>query len=310
MGFGDMLKKAASKGIEMAGEALEKGKELAEIAKLEAERKATEEKLEAERKKQEKLEAERVFNEERENTIKELLKPSCEKGDCVWNNHKFFFTCGDVECPRKNIMSSDFGKPVTHPELWPFMKRYAEIEKISKDEQFDYNKKSKIVSHYTNDVINALLPGVKGYNDNFYETICLIIKFNGVSPCANFFNLLYDIKDLDLSTIEDKIIFLEEECVDYSQEFYRNPSLYDRPMEDFKFTVRLLDFASHEYKLSERLYDTSVVDFNQLFDTNGNIKPVGKGGAENGFYGFDYLWNVIRSWEGENGENEIPREGF
>lgn len=310
MGFGDMLKKAASKGMEMAGGALEKGKEMAEAAataKLEAEKKAQEEKLEAERIEQEKmLAAERAFEEERKKAIEELLKPSCEKGDCVWNKHKFYFTCGNTECPRKNLMSKDFGETVPHQDVWPFMKRYVEIEKILKDEQFDFDKKEKIVAHFTKDVINTLLPEVKDFNYNLYDSITWKIRTQGVSPYSDFFNLLYDIKDFGLSTMEKKIAFLYKEIIDFSQDFYRNPSLYNREEKDFEYTVRVLNTVTHDYKLNELLYDTSVVDYNQLFDADGNIKPAGLGGAENGFYGFDYLWNIVESWGGENGENEIP----
>lgn len=310
MGFGDMLKKAASKGMEMAGEALEKGKEMAEAAaaaKLEAERKAQEEKLEAERKAQEEeLAAARAFEEERKKAIEEILKPSCEKGDCVWNDHKFYFTCGNTECPRKNLMSKDFGKSVTRPDVWPFMKRYAELEKIAKDATFDAEVKDKIETHFTKDVIQTFFPAVESFNCNLYENIYWKISKYGVSPDSDFFNLLYDIKDFDWSAIENKIAFLYREIFDFSPDFYRNPSLYNREQKDFEYTVRLFDTVTHDYKLSELLYDTSVVDYNQLFDADGNIKPVGIGGAENGFYGFDYLWNITNSWEGENGENEIP----
>lgn len=310
MGFGDMLKKAASKGMEMAGEALEKGKEMAEAAaaaKLEAERKAQEEKLEAERKAQEEeLAAERAFEEERKKAIEEILKPSCEKGDCVWNDHKFYFTCGNTECPRKNLMRKDFGKAVTRPDVWPFMKRYAELEKISKDKDFDDDLKDKIEVHFVKDVISTFFPAVDEFNYNLHHTITRHIVTDGVSPEANLFNFLYDIKDFDWSAMEHNIAFICSNFTDYSLEFYRNPSLYNREEKDFEYTVRLFDTVTHDYKLSELLYDTSVVDYNQLFDADGNIKPVGMGGAENGFYGFDYLWNIINSWEGENGENEIP----
>ena len=84
MGFGDILKKALAKGVAFTNTGVENTQPQKEKSAEEIARK----KELAEQKKQQKL--------------AEILKPSCEKGDCLWHAESFYFTCDDcVECQRK-----------------------------------------------------------------------------------------------------------------------------------------------------------------------------------------------------------------
>ena len=69
----------------------------------------------------------------------------------------------------------------------------------------------------------------------------------------------------------------------------------------------LITFYSKDFinTLSEKLGEKIV--YSEIDEVAKEALPVyfiASGGAENGFYGFDYLWNIVESWGGENGENE------
>ena len=106
MGLGNILKKAVEIGTDFAGEAIKVGVSLAEekgIIKSQeviAAEKAEAERLAIEEKRKKREIAEKIKQEK----IAEILKPSCENGDCLWQSGRFYFTCEDsIECERKNF---------------------------------------------------------------------------------------------------------------------------------------------------------------------------------------------------------------
>ena len=67
-----------------------------------------------------------------------------------------------------------------------------------------------------------------------------------------------------------------------------------RSDEDFEYTVRLFETVFDFEKVDE-FFNIDLVDINSLYDTDGNIKPAGRGGPEAGFYG-DTIWNTVENW--------------
>ena len=81
--------------------------------------------------------------------------------------------------------------------------------------------------------------------------------------------------------------------------YLTDPSLYDRSIKDFEYTVRLFEILNNEDKLKSYIKDTKVVNFNDLYDNSGNIKPAGdRNTADN----FETLVGVIESWSNEGGD--------
>lgn len=323
MGISDILKKSVSKGLK----SLETAKEVVNQASADRAEKRREEALEKMRlQREEKAERERAEKEAREAEIAaekaeraearaKLLAASCEKGDCLWNDHKFYFTCNSsTECQRKKVVSKkDWGEPFYDERFWPYMKRLELIEKAKKANIYHPDSYRDLAE----DFIDEFIPIYSDYPDIKFR-IEQSIQFNGGFTFANtFLYLMLDLKGIDLrdhfskhdadfsTSILKRLAFREVPgCkMHLNYDFYRNPSLYQRSLEDFEFTVRTFEAVLDEEKLSEFFIDTSFISVDQLYDKNGNIKEAGRGGPEAGEYG-DTIYNTIESWGGENGEND------
>lgn len=312
MAFGDLLKKVATKGLEIAGDVVEKGKQVAveqgiipkqltpaekEAERIAAEKKAAEEKAEKERIKRERKEAEEL---KKVKELEKILKPACENGDCLWNTGKFYFTCPEnIECQKKKTTKKYWGDKVLHTELWPYMKRLEEIQKLQKENMLSEKKEKE----FFKDLLTEFMPNFASYQ---YK-IGMNILFHGIMN-NDFFKLLWDIRDIKVKNLGHKIdvltsAYIEKISLNLKHEFYRNPSLYDRSDEDFDYTVRIFETVLDEEKLSTYFKDVMNISVEQLFDANGNIKPAGVGGPEAGFYD-DTIWNTVESWSGDDSEND------
>ena len=87
------------------------------------------------------------------------------------------------------------------------------------------------------------------------------------------------------------------------KDFYYNPSLYQRPKEDFEYTVKVLEIISEQSYFEAICEDTGKeIPYEpekfmaMMLDENGNIKPAGLGGPEKGQWG-DTVWNAFSSIE-------------
>ncbi len=303
MAFGDLLKKAANKGLEIVGDAVEKGKQMAEdqgiIQKpktpeeLEAQRIATENKL------QEEMAAKEL---ERQNEIKKALQPTCEKGDCLWYSSSFYFTC-PFECPceRKKYTKKDWGSQTIRPEFWPYLKR------LEKREGYSPN-----TNEIENDFMKEFLPQYGVENSK----LAFIFIKSGLVDDNPFLPIFFALKDAP--KVEGDIISnLEWLDIEYGFEarigklgpvfenkIWTNLSLYDRSLEDFQYTVKVIMTVLNEDALMGYFKDISNISIEQLYDANGRVKPAGCGGPKAGFYG-ETIWNTVESWSGENGENNL-----
>ena len=98
--------------------------------------------------------------------------------------------------------------------------------------------------------------------------------------------------------------------IDYDKLYnpiFKNASLYNRSTKDFEYSVNIIFTVLDEKKLQGYFKDTGNISLSQLLDANGNVLEAGLGGPKNGFYG-PCIWNVVESWGGENGENEIKND--
>lgn len=303
MAFGDFLKKVQDVGAGIVSGAVEMGKQLAaEQAKARKEREMLIKQQEEAAKEVERKQRE----EQKAKELEQILKPACEKGDCCWNEHRFYFNCGNAECERKKSTKGSWGK-LKHPEYWQYLKRFEEFEKL-------HMRPDKIiVEELAEDWLKEFAPKLLPFSKIVYDNICI----HGVAD-NEFLNILHDINDFPVdggelgalsigiagkNTFTDSSLnpcrtlaqTIDEDSIEMQLEhdFYREKSLYGR--SGFIFTIKAFEFALNPKRLAEYIGDTSHISIDQLFDSEGNIKSAGEGGPEAGFYG-DTIWNTVASW--------------
>lgn len=293
MGFGDLLKKAKEKAGEISAIAENLSGEISE--KIQQNREEAQKRAE-EMKKQEAQEAERLKQEK----MAKILLPTCEKGDCLWNKSRFYFTCPeDCECERKKFTKKDWGGEIAAPEFWPYMKR---LEAADKNESFSLGDLHKEI--YA-DFTKEFLPQYEGA-----WKLAEVFLASGFEKEQNqLFDIMFAIAKMD----KKKDIGKKIECLRnmygfnrkriLSHEVFRKESLYDMSYEDFEYAVRIFGTVLDTEKLEEYFVDISNISIEQLYDADGNPKPAGIGGPQAGFYG-DTIYNTVEMWSGENGEND------
>lgn len=234
-----------------------------------------------------------VAAQEKAERIAKALEPTCEKGDCLWNNSYFYFTCpAECECERKKFTKKNWGGKIKDERLWKYMKRLEKLEEpASKKEIYE-------------DFMAEFLPQ---YGNGMWGIAKVVFEYGFESERNPLIDILFAITEMpQIENIVSKLQFLRSECMrkTLSHNIFKNQSLYNRSMEDFEYTVKIFNTVLDEEKLSSYFVDTSVASVEQLFDENGNVKPAGLGGPQAGFYG-DTIYNTVESWAGENGENDI-----
>ncbi len=78
-----------------------------------------------------------------------------------------------------------------------------------------------------------------------------------------------------------------------------NPSLYDRSIAEFVYTVKAFETVLDPAKLSKFFHDTNKIDVNEFFDGD-SIKPAG---SANDADNTNTIYGVIESWA-QGGEND------
>lgn len=320
MAFGDLLKKATSKGLELMNEVAEKGKQFAEEQKAEAERKRVEEenRKEAERVAKQKAADERkaALELKKQKELEEILKPTCEKGDCLWNENKFYFTCPvDCECERKKYTKKDWGTACAIPEFWPYMKRIEKMDahdakELDNKSFYDYDEEELDDENFYEDSVELEI--YKDFMKEFFPQygvdmwrIADEFIWNGLGKENKMLAVFETIKNApEQEDIIEKLRCLRKYNFvnwDYIFEdsFCTNISLYERSLDDFEYTVKLFATVLNEEELQKYFKDISNISVDQLYDTEGKIKPAGLGGPQKGFYG-DTLYNTVESWAGED----------
>ena len=222
--------------------------------------------------------------------INEEQETNCEKGECLFNDGVFYYTCAEKACQRMCAAEKVSHDGIVAPELWPYMKRFEKIEN-SGDENFDEQ------ADFLFDLLHELMPC---YNQ-YYDEVGLNFLTFGITHENPVFSLLWELKDEEIFWSSHKLQALVagnigNTTLNLRSEFYRNPSLYLRNDFDFDYTVKLMEIVSDEYRLAEIYENIDEIGLSQFLDDAGNIKPAGIGGADKGFTG-DTLWNVVESWE-------------
>lgn len=259
---------------------------------------------------QKKLEEDRIAAEKaKQEKFEQMLKPSCDKGDCLWYKDKFYFTC-DCDCERKNFSEKGTLRGM---EFWPYMKQIEAAEKIENFQERE-EIKERINTDFVKEFFITDFQKENGLEETLKKGIPLLMMEigckGGFEADNNYLTIVLELANLIPFNNEnlEKIIFLGRACFfftfdDTLAKFYLNPSLYDRSQEDFESTVKLYNKANDKELLSKYFIDISNISTEQFFDADGNVKPFGKGGPQKGFYG-DTLWNLVEyTWGGKNGEN-------
>ena len=128
------------------------------------------------------------------------------------------------------------------------------------------------------------------YNCDFLDNDAsrFIINMQGV----DLFDDYYEKIDYIWNSFKNKKL-------DISLPWIYNSSLYNRSFEEFKYTTNVLNMCGQESFLSSYFSDTSVVDINEFFDENGNIKESGLDEREG-----DTIFNIIERWS-QNNEDDV-----
>lgn len=153
---------------------------------------------------------------------------------------------------------------------------------------------SEIINQYNNSNIDEVAAGIRPC---FYQ--------HGIDPRKNGFIELFDKFNFKLDKKHIPYIKMlnnlyTSENLDLSEDYLVEPSLWNRSMNEFIYTVRLFDTVLTPYKLRKFFKNTELINKNDLFN-GSNIKPVGKEGD-----GTETLFGTVESWSGQNGENDIP----
>lgn len=294
MGLSDILKSAVKKGMVFAEEVgLVENKERLQEAR-ERERQLAVAKEEEER--------QRVAAAKKER-IERITKPTCEKGDCLWNMGRFYFTCDEcIECERKKTTRNSWGATPVYPGMWPYMKRYECIKK-KYDKEKEKSYQSSYISHEIYDemdeLIADLLADLMPKFLPYAEKLRFKFLYNGITPDNPLFDLLWYLKDKDVKMTGYIMSCLIEQVANdkylhIDLDFYRNLSLYRRSEKEFAYTAKTFEVLLDKEACSQ-YFSPEKVNMSELFDADGNIKEAGIGGPQAGFYG-DTIWNVIESW--------------
>ncbi|MBQ3491485.1 MAG: hypothetical protein IJA74_02925 [Oscillospiraceae bacterium] len=294
-----MLKKAAGKGLEIMGDTLEKSKQMKQAQQEKNAQEAQARRLAEE----ERLQQEQAAKEAEERAaLEKALQPSCEQGDCLWYDNRFYFTCAeDCPCERKKYTKKDWGTDHVRPEFWPYLKRLEERQ----DNQPDTEK-------IVRDFMREFFPQYGEGNSLLAQTFIM----SGLTDRNPFLPIFDTLKASPVPSGGSVVSALDwlyhtyhfDACFGglgpvFENKIWTNISLYDRPLEDFKYTVKTIMTVLNEEKLREYSKDISGISIDQLYDADGRVKSAGCGGPQAGFYG-DTIWNTVESWSGENGEND------
>lgn len=216
----------------------------------------------------------------------EILKPSCEKGDCWWHKGSFYFTCPEnFECERKTYTKKDWANDIPDARVIPYLKR---LEKATGAEEKEVYK----------DFMDEILPQYGRGQWGMAEAV-----LNQCDPVPMINIALYLGKQPYMEDMVTKLKMLRTLKRDVIRNaFFMKESLYNRSTEDFKYTMDIAAVVLDEERLETYFKDTSAISIEQLYDNDGNIIEAGIGGPKNGFYG-SCIFNIVESWGGENGEN-------
>lgn len=258
------------------------------------------------------------------NMLKENTDCDLGVGDCIWHGDKFYCTCGDnVDCPRKkHIKARQLGQ-IQSLDHWAHIKLASGVRIIRVFDNVHYMCYTKgyqdsiRFEDLLQDFFDKFLPNCQLSDDEDVERAKYSQRMNdnyekceeltylcehGLGKDNPVMNILYTINKKTNGQLKmslPKLVRFARACdIDMQQEFFMNPSLYQRSYADFWFTAKILDAASDVVKAVDAFTHPDKVDVNALYNADGTIKEAGIGGPKNGFYG-DVIYNIVSTWNEE-----------
>ena len=246
-------------------------------------------------------------------------EPACPLGDCCDYDNTLYCTCKKTDtCPKglkKHYSFKSYGEGVRQTDdlqLFNFLNRYSDMNNNNSiGIEKKVNETHKIITEY----FEAFFPNL----ENMYPVIRpnIYYGFQSMDFYSNeFMAFLREMNDKYTPSQKayENLEFLYEEYRSQSisdKEFLkvlkspsvllRDPSLFERDAEDFRYSVRILTAFSSKKKLSEYYYDVTDLNTDMFFDENGKLKPAGIGGPEIG-ESEDGIWNIIDTLHKEGRE--------
>lgn len=247
--------------------------------------------------------------------------PECNNGECGVYEYRLYHSCEkSAQCPKMlkkkyyNAM-----RTVSDKKIFDFIIRYAKDEKT-----YDYKDKERIPGEYSDAVfpnlseikrfiVNVVLP-FESMDPNESLFIKFLLEMNdkcvakeSYGPNLNRLYEAYRQTRVPISAEDKAKTERVDRLLTYPSVLLRDPTLFERDAEDFKYSYDCIDaFCSPDF-LTEKFKDISLVTVDMLFDKNGRLKPAGIGGAEIGETG-DTIWNTVEKLCRNSNENYIGEE--
>lgn len=163
-----------------------------------------------------------------------------------------------------------------------------------------YQMTQQIIDKYNKPGLENILPAIY---DNF--------NYFGIDKNSNPYMKLLD--ELEFSPTEQqndafKLIskYQKSGKVDLSHDYLRWPSLYNRPLKDFEYTLNAFEIVMNRDEVSQFFNDITNIESSQFVDPEtGDILPAGKPGDT----GIDTIYGVIEQWtRDDEGRSNVPEE--
>lgn len=256
-----------------------------------------------------------------QNLEKQAADTGCEygKGKCFWYGRAFYCTCGDAECPKKKYINPNehvWGEVIAEEhipyiKLWgKFSGRYTtESRKPLFYDEDDEDGEDQIVGFTRVDLLRhffdkfmpegetELVPENNEYN---FPMMNYCIRY-GLGKNNAMLDILFDYYQKTGKRMPHVrvLTYLRDVLeIDLRQEFFKNPSLYDRNENDLLYAAVVLSTASNPDEVSKYFTNPDKVDVALLYNPDGSIKETGFGGPRNGHYG-DVIYNLAGEWGAE-----------
>ena len=232
-----------------------------------------------------------------EETLEQILKTSCEHGECAGFDKILFSNCPrNCICERKKKYMGSYGEePI--PGMLPVLKvfEYAKEKSPYGDYKKFYTKAMELFC-------DIYCPNIKPFAHCLSENI----NIYGIRELP-FWRLLIDLKEVSLNRSDDaKLVFIhralrwteigeyhifDREYLPSDTVFFASQSLFDRDQKEFEYAVRFWLAHTDTQWLSSNYEDPSAISLSDIFTPEGVLKPSGIYGEEG-----DTLYNMVESW--------------
>lgn len=230
-------------------------------------------------------------------------KPACLYGECCEYNIYLYHTCDkSVTCPN-GLKKQYYGRLKTPGDdrVFGFIKQFAKLG--PKD---SYEKEAILRDRYVSTFFPNLKPlrvfimGILEINETYDPEISPFIKFlfELNEKNVSYPNLAANVETLYKIYSEQKYKergYVIEKLFDTPSPLLRDPTLFARDNEEFRYSYGALEMFSDKAALTEYFKGPPQVNIDMLFDENGKLKPAGIGGPEIGETE-DGIWNLLQQF--------------